>query len=108
MMELIADLLELEDHTVHTCKNGKEALSFLEQNPAPDIIITDLIMPVMDGVSFLKHLRSQAKWSQLPCLVISGDPNDRQRALDSGADDFLVKPFQSRDLRAVLARLLSP
>ena len=72
----------------------------------PNLILTDLIMPVMGGIDFLKYLRSRSDLEHIPCVVISGDRKDRDEALDNGADEFLVKPFRAQELQEVLDRFL--
>lgn len=78
--------------------NGAEALEVAGRT-SPDLILTDLAMPVMDGFTFITELR---KSSQTPVVVLSvrGGEQDRVRALDLGADDFVAKPFSTGELMA--------
>ncbi len=107
MLEMIADTLSMDDHEVLRAKHGQEALDILDRSlPLPSLVITDLMMPVLDGIGLIARLRADPHLRRLPCLVISGDPNDQDRALDGGADAFLVKPFRFRDLMAVMDQLV--
>lgn len=105
MSELIADALVMEGHEVTCARTGAEGLRAIHQGPLPDLIITDLVMPVMDGITFIEHMRAIVELQHTPCLMISGDPSDRDRALMSGADEFLVKPFRYSELRKVMDAL---
>lgn len=88
--------------------NGMEAMSFLREGALPDIIITDLNTPEMGGLELIEQLRTSGYFTAIPVLVLSGDENTetRIRCLDSGADDYLVKPFNPRELEARLKAIL--
>jgi len=88
--------------------NGMDAMSFLRQGALPDIIITDLNTPEMGGLELIEQLRTSGYFTAIPVLVLSGDENTETRikCLDSGADDYLVKPFNPRELEARLRAIL--
>ena len=88
--------------------NGMDALSFLRKGALPDIIITDLNTPEMGGLELIQQLRTSGYFTAIPVLVLSGDENTETRikCLDSGADDYLVKPFNPRELEARLRAIL--
>ena len=98
---LIATTLETQNYQFHRAKTGAgalmDALSY-----RPDVILLDLGLPDMDGVTLIQKIRS---WSNLPIIVISArsEDSDKVSALDAGADDYLTKPFSVEEL---LARLL--
>src|SRR5262249_2918811 len=87
-------------YKVYEATNGKEGLSAAAQH-RPDIVVLDLGLPDMDGVTALKRLR---EWSEVPVVVLSvrDREDDKVAALDNGADDYLTKPFGTAEL---LARL---
>jgi two-component system KDP operon response regulator KdpE len=97
-------------YTVETAEDGEQALAVLASHPA-DAVILDLVMPGMDGEAVLREIRS---WSDIPVIVLSarGQEHDKVHALDSGADDYLTKPFGLDELlarvRAVLRRGVPP
>jgi DNA-binding response OmpR family regulator len=88
--------------TVNTKGNGKEALAWILKGNIPDIIIADLNMPEMDGYSFIHQVRSSGYMLNIPIVMLSGTDNteNKIRCLESGANDFMVKPFNPRELAA--------
>lgn len=67
--------LEMDGHVVSTARNGQEALASLASEPIPDLILLDLMMPVMNGWDFLAILRGSPSWSTIPVIVISAVPD---------------------------------
>lgn len=106
LTELLAELLSLEGFNVTVVHNGKEALSLLETRSF-DLMLLDIMMPILNGTETLKQLR---KTSDMPVLMLSARDNDIDRVLglELGADDYLPKPFNDRELvariRAILRR----
>ncbi|MGQ9549573.1 MAG: response regulator transcription factor [Roseiflexus sp.] len=102
--------LELEGCRVISASNGREALEKV-RNEMPDVVLLDIMMPVMDGFETLRRLRQA---SSVPVLVLTAKDNeeDRVRGLELGADDYIGKPFSHRELvsriRAVLRRHYTP
>ena len=100
----ISDLLELylkkEGYTVHTAADGGEGLS-LFRSLKPDLVLLDLMMPVMDGWSVCKAIRAE---SQTPVIMLTAksETDDKVAGLKIGADDYITKPF---DMKEVLARI---
>jgi len=90
--------LESHGYAVSIAQDGAEALRSFEQSP-PDLIITDLAMPNMDGVELTRAVRQS---SQTPIIVLSVREHDQAKvmALDSGADDYMTKPFSTPELLA--------
>lgn len=85
-----------EKYYVLEAENGKEALEYLKEHPGEvDIILLDLMMPVMDGAEFLKCKQTDAASAGIPVIVITSDDTTRQQAqvMELGADDYIVKPF---------------
>jgi CheY-like chemotaxis protein len=106
--QLFAKVLQGDGHQVMSAANGREALSLMSER-VPDVVLVDLLMPVMDGLSFLRVLRRRDDWKHLPVLMISG-VLDRQlviRAKQLGVSDYLLKTgFAMGDFRARLAKYL--
>ena len=105
--KLIEGYLTGEGFRVVTAENGRRAL-FLARQEQPDVIILDLMMPEMDGYSFLQAHRKERN-TPIIILTAKDEENDRVLGLELGADDYVTKPFSPRELtarvRAVLRRL---
>jgi len=105
----IRDILELEDYKVVTAKNGKEALRKLEDAvDPPDLIVSDIMMPYMDGIELLEHVRESNRFTLIPFIYMTarGEKSDIQRGRKLGVDDYIVKPFNADEmLDAISSRL---
>ncbi|MEL6779912.1 MAG: ATP-binding protein, partial [Cyanobacteria bacterium J06597_16] len=101
---VVKNLLEPLGFTLLEAENGKEGIAQL-QAVTPDLVITDLAMPVMDGFEFLNHIRSSDELCSTKVIVSSASvaQRDQQMALDAGGDDFLAKPVDARSLYQMLA-----
>ncbi len=102
LLEAVCDILEVEGYRVSRARNGREALERVAET-RPDLILLDLMMPVMDGLAFARELRVREERAPVPVVVISADGNP-DHAAGVGARGFLAKPF---DLEALLAMVAS-
>ncbi|WP_373768157.1 response regulator [Glaesserella sp.] len=104
LTELLAELLSLEGFDVHTVHNGQEALDELELQ-SYELILLDVMMPVLNGIETLKQVRQKYT---TPVLMLSArdDEIDRVLGLELGADDYLPKPFNDRELVARIKAIL--
>lgn len=95
----IRDILELDGYRVITARNGQEALTAL-QATIPDLIISDVMMPQMDGTELLKEIRKREDWVAIPFIFLTakGEKTDIQNGKILGVDDYLVKPYDAEDL----------
>jgi CheY-like chemotaxis protein len=91
LREMMAQLLTLEGFRASTVANGREALEYLRQGDKPDVILLDLMMPVMDGWEFRRQQQANADLSKVPVIVLSA--LDQTRAADVNAVAFLKKPL---------------
>ena len=109
LTELLSALLKLEGFEVQTANNGLEALQKLDEGH--ELVLLDVMMPKLNGLDTLKEIR---KVSNVPVMMLTarGDDIDRVLGLELGADDYLPKPFNDRELvariRAILRRSVSP
>jgi two-component system cell cycle response regulator DivK len=96
-------LLRLNGFEVLETTDGREALACVKDFQ-PDLVVTDLMMPVMDGVELIRRLRADPSTAELPILAITADASEltERRARQAGAAEFLTKPI---DLPALLDRL---
>jgi DNA-binding NarL/FixJ family response regulator len=101
LVVLVKDYLELRGYVVEAAKNGRDALRLLEKG-LPNLIICDVMMPEMDGYTFVKQVRENPQTSWLPILFLSakGQMQDRVTGLSKGADVYMVKPFEPDELVA--------
>ena len=97
--QTLAISLELEGFTVDSCFDGEEALYYGEQN-IHDVILLDRMLPHMDGTQVLTKLRKKGISTPVIFLTALGTLNDKVTGLDLGADDYLVKPFETEELLA--------
>ena len=106
LVTLLVDYLQLEGFAPVAAHNGTEALELLSRQEF-EIVVLDVMMPGMSGVEVLKRIREK---SQLPVLMLTakGEVNDRIHGLEMGADDYVVKPFDAKEVvarvKAVLRR----
>ena len=88
--DLVGDMLEAD--------NGSEALKVLKENPDIDLILLDILMPVLDGKEFLKIFRSDPENSKVPVIVLSTDDTQKSTVMNLGAEDFIIKPIGEEEL----------
>jgi DNA-binding response OmpR family regulator len=102
--DVLRRTLRQEGHEVRSAADGVEALEVAEDF-LPDLVLLDLGLPRLDGVEVLRRLRAS---SDVPILILTArtETDDRVEGLDSGADDYLVKPFERKELLARLRALL--
>lgn len=105
---LISHRLSRDGFRVSTCGNGEELL-ILAAKTKPVVLILDMMMPIMDGYSTLKALKSNPHLASVPVLVLSGKNQQDHiaRCFDAGAADYMVKPFNPEELSARVHKLAS-
>ncbi|MBR4303241.1 MAG: response regulator [Bacteroidaceae bacterium] len=107
MLEYISTNLR-SIYKVITCKNGLEGLR-MAISQKPDLVITDVVMPEMDGITLLRKLKMNVDTSHIPVIVLSGKNKlqDRMLGIETGADAYLPKPFYMNELKSTAANLIS-
>lgn len=105
----IREVLERESYQVITAENGQEALNALQRTERPpDLIVSDIMMPVMDGYTFLQEVRAEREWIDIPIIFLTArtERADVNKGRRLGVDDYLLKPFIPEELLiAVNAKL---
>jgi signal transduction histidine kinase/CheY-like chemotaxis protein/HAMP domain-containing protein len=98
-------LLERAHGDVTVAESGAEAIAILERSPGIDIVLMDIMMPVMDGYAAIRAIRADDALKAVPIIAVTGKvmPGERQRCIDAGANDFVPKPTNTLELMAVMA-----
>ncbi|MDQ2664383.1 MAG: ATP-binding protein [Gemmatimonadota bacterium] len=106
--EYVGRLLRNHGWAVYACTDGASALAAAQADP-PDLVLSDVMMPVLDGFGLLRALRADPRTSGVPVILLSARAGEESRieGLESGADDYLVKPFSARELIARVGAHLS-
>jgi PAS domain S-box-containing protein len=101
MRDYVGRLLETQGYTVEAVADGEAALTSARRSP-PDLVLTDVMMPKLDGFGVLRGIRSDLKLAGTPVLMLSARAGEEAKveALDAAADDYLAKPFAARELLA--------
>ncbi len=104
--DLVTQILE-GMYDVRTAANGEQGLELARQF-LPDVILMDISLPVMDGLTCTRLIREDAMLSDVPVVALTAHcmVGDREKALAAGCDDFLSKPFRFAQLRGVVAAML--
>jgi len=99
LVELMRHRLESSGYEVITAENGKEG-SFKAMAERPDIVLADIMMPELDGLEMIKIIRANSDLKDVPIIVCSalGREDDIKKAMDAGANDYVVKPYDSTEL----------
>jgi CheY-like chemotaxis protein len=107
-IKLLSHLLRSQGYSVLEASNGKDALKTLD-GIKPDLILSDVRMPDMNGFDFLDQVRHTARNSKTPVVFLSAidDYDARKVAKDLGAADYLIKPFDEREVLSVLSKHLN-
>jgi DNA-binding response OmpR family regulator len=108
VQSLLVDIFQ-HQYSLRVMDDGQMALSYLQSaTKLPSLIITDLMMPKLDGISFIKILKADHRYALLPILVLSAvnTPLTKINALTIGVDDYINKPFRIEELRAIATTIL--
>lgn len=104
---IMGEILRMYQALVHTASSADEAMAILD-SVSPDLILTDVMMPEVDGLTFVRRLRSGGTMAAVPIIIVSAGVSQREQAaaMQAGADQFLAKPFSLHDLKAAVGDLL--
>jgi two-component system cell cycle sensor histidine kinase/response regulator CckA len=106
--EQLKYILEEEGHHISVAYNGKEALSSINKHK-PTIVVSDIVMPEMDGYQLCRHIKTEEKLDEIPVILLTAlsDPKDVVRGLECGADNFIVKPYDEKYLLSRIQYILT-
>lgn len=108
LAEMIRTRLEFLGYEVVYAEHGARALELLQKEPV-DLIIMDVMMPVMDGIEATKRIRADSKLKAIPIIFLTARARseDRQQVLEAGGSDYLAKPFESGQLTTMVEKWLT-
>jgi two-component system phosphate regulon response regulator PhoB len=106
--DVVCEILDSLGYKTRQAYDAHQANALL-QEITPDLILTDVMMPELDGLTFLRQLRSDPTWSKTPIIIVSAKAtkDDREAAMEAGADGYLIKPFSSLELEELITHTLS-
>jgi DNA-binding response OmpR family regulator len=106
--QLLVFLFQREGFETEYAADGQAAALMIENNAPPALILLDLMLPYQDGFSLLNKIRMQPGWEELPVIMLTSKSHESGivRALNAGANDYVVKPFQPGELMARVRQLL--
>mgnify|MGYP003387090428 FL=1 len=107
-LKLLKSMLTKTGHVneVIEAKNGSDAVDILKQRNDIDLVLLDIIMPIMNGIEVLQVVRADANLRQVPIIVLTTDETKKGEALEFGANSFLMKPIRKDDLVAKMKTVL--
>ncbi len=102
-------LMKRENYDVRVARDGEAALQAIEER-RPDLILLDVMMPNRDGYSVCQTIRANPAWKELRIIMLTAKGRDieREKGLALGADDYITKPFSTRDLLELVRQYLEP
>ena len=106
--EIVASGLEVSGYNVIKGINGEDGLKNLHENGNIDLVITDLNMPIMDGITFLKEVRKIERYKFMPVIILTTESQEakKQEAKNAGATAWIIKPFSKEKLVTVIKKVI--
>ena len=107
IVTLLRHLLERRGYGVETLADGRAAMARLRDDP-PGLVLLDVMLPYTDGFEVIRQMRATPGWTEVPVIMLTAKAEERNvvRALDAGANDYVIKPFRPEELAARVRRLL--
>jgi CheY-like chemotaxis protein len=106
---LLRLILETDGHEIVEAPDGEAALALINPNPLPDVIMTDLTMPILNGHGLIERLRSEPRTASIPIVVLSANPDAAHALKASGRiEAFVTKPFDASVLASCIRDVASP
>ena len=105
--KLLSIYLKAKGHEVVTAENGLEGIEKVGTENV-NLVVTDMNMPYMDGIEFVKNLRADPLYAELPIIMVTteADEDEKKRAFEIGVDDYLVKPTNAEQINASIKKIL--
>jgi two-component system, OmpR family, response regulator len=105
---VLEHMLSRHGFTVQTARDGRQAGDFIERLATPPVLILlDVMLPYIDGFELIKKIRQREAWAEVPIIMLTSKSQEQHivRALDDGANDYVVKPFRPGELMARIRRV---
>ena len=104
----LLERLLAKSYNVTTMTDGVEGMHWLSNGNIPDLIISDIDMPNLNGFDFMKNLRRSGFYRDIPVVILSGWDNNDQRVkcIDNGAYEYIIKPFDPTDLNCIIEKAI--
>lgn len=108
--QVLRFMLERQGYQVVHMADGRAAAQHVVSARPPSLVLLDVMLPYVDGFEIVQLIRAQPAWREVPVLMLTAKNTERDtvRALDAGASDFIIKPFQPQELLARVRRYLRP
>jgi DNA-binding response OmpR family regulator len=108
VMYLLTFMLSREGFHVISAKDGRQACTMIHEMNPPDLVLLDIMIPFVDGFQVMKQIKETPEWQDRPVVMLTSKTQERDivRALESGAHDYVAKPFQPEELMARVRRFL--
>lgn len=105
---MVKHLLARQGYEIHSADDGRAAAAMIDEISAPQLVILDVMLPFIDGFELISHIKSKPAWRAVPIMMLTSKTQERNvvRALEAGADDYIVKPFQPQELIARVRRFI--
>jgi DNA-binding response OmpR family regulator len=107
--QVLKFMLQRQGYQVVHLADGRAASNHIESSASlPDLVLLDVMLPYVDGFEIVRQIRARADWASVPVLMLTAKNTERDtvRALDAGANDFVIKPFQPNELLARVRRFV--
>jgi CheY-like chemotaxis protein len=105
----LSSLLEPKGATIEIARNGREAIEALTRTTAPngkqpDLVLMDIMMPEMDGLTAMREIRRRPEWKRLPIIALTAKAmkDDQEKCLSAGASDYIAKPLDVEKLMSLI------
>jgi CheY-like chemotaxis protein/two-component sensor histidine kinase len=100
----LSSLLEPKGAAIEIARNGREAIETLTRNPGVDLVLMDIMMPEMDGITAMREIRKRPQWKKLPIIALTAKAmkDDQEKCLAAGANDYIAKPLDVEKLLSLV------
>jgi len=107
--KILVAIFAREGLSVHHAPDGMAAREFIANSPVPRLVLLDVMMPYVDGFQLVQEIRAKPDWGNVPVAMLTAKSQEKDviKAIKSGANEYIVKPFQPGELVARLKRLMN-